>query len=85
MNPRIISVAYLQNHRLLLGFSNGEKKVFNLKPYLHYPIYQALEDEIFCGRVSVFNGTIKWNEVIDFDPDTLYLESLPYANVEMTN
>ncbi len=85
MNPRIIAIEYLQNHKFLLRFSNDELKIFNLKPYLQYPVYQALEDETFCAKATVFNGTIKWDEVIDFDPDTLYMESVPNEDVEMTS
>ena len=82
MNPRVAKVEYLQNHKLLLTFSNGERKIFNLMPYLNFPVYHSLQDESFCSHVSVFNGTVKWDETIDFDPDTLYLDSMPIAKVE---
>jgi len=34
-----------------------------------------LQDETFCRRAKVFNGTVVFDDEVDFDPDTLYLES----------
>jgi len=75
MNPRAISAKYLNNYQLLITFTNNEVKQFNLTSYLNYPVYQALKDESFCRRVRVVDGILQWNDVIDFDPDTVYLES----------
>jgi len=75
MNPRVKTVEYKSKYNLILTFENKEVKEFNLSPYLHYPVYELLNDETFCSKVRVFNGTVVWDEIIDFDPDTLYLES----------
>lgn len=79
MNPRILFVQYLKHYKLLLTFTNKEVKEFDLSGYLHFPIYTPLKDEAFCSKVKVFNGTVIWDENIDFDPDTLYLDSIPVA------
>jgi hypothetical protein len=75
MNPRVTSVTYKSRYKLLITFENNELKEFNLSPYLHYPVFESLKDESFCSNVKVFNGTVIWDDVTDFDPDTLYLES----------
>ncbi|HKP31415.1 MAG TPA: DUF2442 domain-containing protein [Chitinophagaceae bacterium] len=75
MNPRVLSVEYQGDHKFLLNFSNNEKRVFDLTPYLKYPVYEELRNESFCKRVRAFKGTIQWDNDIDFDPDRLYLES----------
>ncbi len=75
MNPHVIKVKYESRYKLLLTFTNGEVNEFDFFSYLKFPIYEALNDEAFCQKVSVFNGTVIWNDDIDFDPDTLYLES----------
>jgi hypothetical protein len=75
MNPRIKTVAYKSPYKLILPFTNGEHKEFDFSPYLSYPVYQNLKDESFCRKVKTGNGTVAWNDEIDFDPDTLYLES----------
>jgi hypothetical protein len=38
-----------------------------------------LKDEAYCRKAKVLNGTVVWDEFVDFDPDTLYLESKPLA------
>jgi hypothetical protein len=75
MNPRVSAVTYKSPFKLVLTFSNNEVKQFDLVPFLHYPIYSPLKAEVFCEKVATFNGTVIWNDLIDFDPDTLYLES----------
>jgi uncharacterized protein DUF2442 len=74
MNPRVELVQIESPHTLLVTFTNKEVKAFDVAPYLSYPVYQALKDESYFKRARVFNGTVIWDESIDFDPDTLYLE-----------
>ncbi|MHB1921216.1 MAG: DUF2442 domain-containing protein [Chitinophagaceae bacterium] len=75
MNPRVNRVQYQFPNKLILTFTNKEVKEFDFTNYLQYPIYKALNDETFCRKAKVFKGTVIWDEWIDFDPDTLYLES----------
>jgi hypothetical protein len=75
MNPRIENVACEGKNNLILTFKNGEVKIFDVRPYLKYPVYKELQDEAFFKKAKVFNGTVCWDDAIDFDPDTLYLES----------
>ena len=75
MNPRVRAVEYKSKYKLIITFQNNEVKEFNLSPYLHYPVFELLNDESFCSKAKVFNGTVIWDDVTDFDPDTLYLES----------
>jgi len=75
MNPRPVNVEYNSAYKLIITFVDGKVKLSDLKPYLHYPVYQTLKDEVFCSKALIKYGTIVWNEEIDFDPDRLYLES----------
>ena len=75
MNPRVSLVQYQSPHKLILTFSNKEVKEFDFVSYLNYPVYKALNDEAYCKKARVFNGTVVWDDSTDFDPDTLYLES----------
>ena len=77
MNPRVLSAEYKGDHKMLLTFNNKEVKQFDFSDYLNYPIYEPLNDDAFCKRVKVIDGVVQWDEEIDFDPDTLYLESEP--------
>jgi hypothetical protein len=75
MNPRVIEVKYQSPHFLILTFTNKEKRRFSYKPYTVFPVYRKLENPVFAEQVYCTNGTVAWDDMTDFDPDTLYLES----------
>jgi len=64
-----------QNFTLQITFSNGESKVFDVKPYLGIGIFKELQDVSVFNSVKPFLGSIQWSNGVDFCPDTLYLES----------
>lgn len=76
MNPRIHKVGLLPGHRLELTFTSGETGVFDVKPYLDKGVFSELNDLTVFNAVRPFNGTVVWPNDLDFDPDTLYLESV---------
>ncbi|MGM9511958.1 DUF2442 domain-containing protein [Larkinella sp. GY13] len=77
MLPRVKQVEPMSDYRLSLSFTNGEKRQFAVKPYLNYTVYRSLAQWEIFKQVMVSNGTVCWGKDghIDFDPDTLYLES----------
>ncbi len=77
MNPRVQDVRPLPDYKLELLFTNRERKVFDVRPYLTLGIFSALQDAALFGQVKPFNGTVVWSEELDLDPDTLYLDSTP--------
>ncbi len=74
MNSRVEKVVCLDKTNLEITFKSGEVKVFDVVRYFDYPVYEELKDESFFKKAYVINGTVAWNDFIDFDPDTLYLE-----------
>jgi hypothetical protein len=76
MNPRVKSVKAENDHNLLLEFANGEKKRFDVSPYIGKGVFAPLSDESFFRRVTVFLGSIRWPNGADLCPDTLYLDSI---------
>jgi Protein of unknown function (DUF2442) len=74
MNSRVEKVVCIGNSNLEITFKNKEVKVFDVTPYLDYPVFKKLKDEVFFRKAHVLNGTVAWDEYIDFDPDTLYQE-----------
>ena len=76
MNPRVTAVKAEKNYMLLLEFSNGERKMFDVSPYIGKGIFAALADEAAFQNVKVFLGSIQWANGADFCPDTLYLDSV---------
>lgn len=67
---------------MLVTFSNGEKRVFDVKPLTKYPIYKALEDYNIFKKAYIENGILVWeNGEIDIAPETIYKESYKYEEV----
>jgi len=75
MNPRVKNVKPKQDFTLLITFTNGEVKIFDMKPYLEIGIFRELKDLSLFNSVKPFLGSIQWKNGQDLCPDTLYLES----------
>jgi hypothetical protein len=78
MNPRVIDVKPVVNFQLELTFSNGETRVFDVKPYLNTGEFVQLKKEAIFASVVCTMGTIQWQNGLDLCPDTLYEDSVPY-------
>jgi len=77
MLPAVVSVETLPEYQLTLRFTSGERKTFDMKPYLDYPVYRPLRDKTLFDKAAVDYGTVAWGTQIDMAPETLYLESIP--------
>jgi hypothetical protein len=79
MNPRVQRVKALDDYRLQLVFTNGETRVFDMHPYLGYPVFRELKNPALFRLVRPMLGSIAWRNGQDLCPDTLYEESQPVA------
>ena len=77
MNPKVIKVQPEQNYMLMLWFTNGEQRRFDMKPYLDFEIFQALKDKNLFYTATTFLGSVTWSNDSDLSYDTLYLEGVP--------
>jgi hypothetical protein len=75
MNPRVKEVKTNPDYTLTLTFTNGEVKIFDVKPYLDKGIFKELRDISLFNSVRPVLGSIEWQTGQDFCPDTLYLDS----------
>lgn len=75
INPRVQKVQLTNDFHLILTFTNGEEKVFDMKPYLSKGVFKELDDVSLFAKAHVAWGTVVWNKDIDMSPDTLYLDS----------
>lgn len=75
MNPRVKAVKANPDYTLTLTFTNGEIKVFDVKPYLDKGIFKELKNRNEFNSVQPFLGSIQWRNGQDFCPDMLYLDS----------
>jgi hypothetical protein len=83
MNPRVKDVKALPMHKLMLTFTNGEKKEFDMTPYLDKGVFRKLKDENEFGVVKVFMGSVVWRDGQDLCPDTLYEDGVTIKNQSM--
>jgi len=80
MNPRVKTVKPIINFRLLIGFENGEQKIFDVNPYLNKGIFQELKSVEIFNSAKVADGTVQWSNEADLCPDTLYIDSVIAGN-----
>ena len=64
------------NYLLLLTFENGEKRQFDMKPYLKVGIFSELKDVNLFKTVRKNFDTVEWDNEADLDPEILYRDSL---------
>lgn len=72
----IKEVSPLDNYLLLLTFNNGEKRQFDMKPYLDIGIFKELKDLRLFRTVKTNFDSIEWDNEADFDPEVLYQNSI---------
>lgn len=77
MLKTIKRIRVLDAYRVRLRFSDGVEKVVDLEPKLRGEIFQPLRDPEYFRRVRVENGTIRWPNGADFDPEVLYYGGPP--------
>jgi len=77
MNPYVKSVRPQHDYCLLLTFENGEKRIFDLKPYLEKDVFKQLKNVSLFKTARVVSGSVAWHGEIDLSYDTLYLSSIP--------
>jgi hypothetical protein len=73
MTPDVIKVSPLQDYVLIAEFESGEKRRFDMTPYLDFPAFMPLKDHNLFMRARADQGTVVWSHDIDISPDTLYL------------
>ena len=76
MLPAVTAVKALPNYRLFLTFENGERKYFDMSPYLHYPVFKRLQNPGFFKLARPDYGTVTWPGEIDIAPETLYIDGV---------
>lgn len=80
----IKKVQPVSNYKLILTFENGEKRLFDMNPYLKTGIFQELQDINIFNTVRVSFDSIEWDNEADLDPEKLYNES-KLLDTKLTN
>ena len=73
----IVKVAVKPDYVLLIEFEHGEKRVFDMSPYMNKMPFVQLKGSPLFAMASVDYGTVVWPGNIDIAPETLYDRSRP--------
>lgn len=74
LQPRLIVVKPCQNGQLLLEYVTGERRLFDVSPYISGSWFGELADPAYFARVRLLpDGTgIEWPHGQDIAPHELY-------------
>lgn len=73
----VVTVEVKADYLLHLEFENGEKRVFNMLPYMDKKPFVQLKGSPLFALAFVDYGTVVWPGNIDISPETLYDRSHP--------
>ena len=77
LQPRLLSVSPMEGNRLSLFYETGERKVFDVTPYISGRWFSALRDYAYFCTVRLLPGGsgIEWRDGQDIAPHELYENS----------
>lgn len=76
LRPKPVRVEPLDNYCLLISFSNGEDKIFDVKPMISGSWFGELQDKSIFDTVKISGNTVEWVNGQDVCPDDLYYLSV---------
>ena len=79
MNPLVRRVYPAADFTLEVEFETGERRLFDMTPYLHRGVFVRLQDYSVFRSARVIAGSVEWPGGIDLSYDTLYLEGQPFT------
>ena len=77
LRPKVLDVKPLPDYKLLLLFDTGEKKIFDVMPYIKGSWYEKLKVPTVFQTVHVSGSTVVWADGQDIAPHKLYDDSVP--------
>ena len=77
LQPRVLEVKPLNDYKVLVAFETGERKIFDVSPYISGDWFGKLKDTEFFKTVRVAGSTIAWAGGQDIAPHELYDDSVP--------
>lgn len=82
-SPDIKKFEVLSEYKIMLTFTNGEKKIFDMNPYLTYPVFRSLTQDNNFAKCKIVDGTIEWKCGAELSSDTFYLGGNSVDNKEL--
>ncbi|WP_295436659.1 DUF2442 domain-containing protein [uncultured Thiodictyon sp.] len=79
----VVAVQPQPDYQLLLEFDNGERRCFDMVPYLDRKPFVRIKTLPLFMLARVEYGTVVWPGDIDIAPETLYDRSVPVPEAHM--
>ena len=73
----VVKVEARPDYTLCLEFENGEKRIFDMTPFMDKKPFVQLKGSPLFTRATIDYGTVVWPGNIDIAPETLYDRSVP--------
>ena len=81
LRPTVIKAIPKDDYKLLLEFDNGEKKSFDVTPYIKGSWFGKLHDKPYFSSVKANGFNIEWPDGQDICPDDLYYNSVESTDI----
>ncbi|MCX7011523.1 MAG: DUF2442 domain-containing protein [Candidatus Sumerlaeota bacterium] len=73
----VVEVEAHEDNTLLITFENGERRRFDMEPYLNKKPFLKLRHQSLFLKAKVAYGTVIWPGNIDIAPESLWDRSDP--------
>ena len=78
----ICSIEIVDELKMIITFSTGERKIFDETCALEYPAFKMLKNKHIFRTAKVEYGVVTWdNGKIDLAPETMYEKSYVYEEM----
>lgn len=77
--PNVTDVKPLSDYRLIITFETGERKIFDVTPYIKGDWFGKLQDPQIFKTVHPCGNTVEWIDGQDIAPHELYELSKIFA------
>lgn len=65
------TVRPLDDYEIYVELEDGQRGVFDLKPYLNHGVFRELQDKNYFLQVDIMFGAVTWPHEQDIAPETL--------------
>ena len=77
MYIQVTEVKPEENYSLELKFSDGQRRLLDMKPYLDMGVFNRLKDMRAFKTVRISFDTVEWDCGVDLDPEFVFEKSEP--------
>ena len=81
LQPKVIKVLTLPDNKQVVETATGERRIFDVKPYISGGWYGELADVDTFNTVHPCGTTVEWDDGQDIAPHELYELSVPAGGV----